>query len=71
MLIAINPHNQQLSFQSEPTAFGTDSAKSGSAPLPTGERDGGNFFSWTPSLPPVGECAGYTAGSPCIGLVPT
>ena len=66
MLIPISPHNQQLSFQSEPTAFGTDSAKNGSAQLPTGERDSGDFFSWTPSLPPVGECAGYSSSPESI-----
>ncbi len=66
MLIPISPHNQQPSFQSEPTAFGSDSAKSGSAQLPTGERDSGDFFSWTPSLPPVGECAGYSSSPESI-----
>jgi hypothetical protein len=66
MLIPISPHNQQLSFQSEPTAFGTDSAKNGSAQLRTGERDSGDFFSWTPSLPPVGECAGYSSSAESI-----
>jgi len=71
MLIPISPHNQQPSFQSEPTTFGTDSAKSGSAQLPTGERDSGDFFSWTSSLPPVGECAGYSSSPESISqLVP-
>jgi hypothetical protein len=66
MLIPISPHNQQPSFQSEPTAFGTDSTKNGSAQLPTGERDSGDFFSWTSSLPPVAECAGYNSSSESI-----
>ena len=66
MLIPISPHNQQLSFQSEPTAFGSDSAKSGSAQLPTGERDSGDFFSWTSILPPVGECAEYSSSPESI-----
>jgi len=66
MLIPISPHNQQPSFQSEPTAFGSDSAKSGSAQLPTGERDSGDFFSWTSSLPPAGECAGHSSSPESI-----
>ena len=66
MLIPISPHNQQPSFQSEPTAFGTDSAKNESAQLPTDERDSGDFFSWTPSLPPVGECAEYSSSPESI-----
>ena len=66
MPIAINPHNQQLSFQNEPTAFGTDSATSGSVQLPTGEPDSGDFFSWTPSLPPVGEYAVYISSPESI-----
>ena len=61
MLIPIKPHNQPSFFQSEPAAFGTDSTKNGSAQLPTGERDSGDFSSWTPSLPPVGEYAGYSS----------
>ncbi len=66
MLIPISPHNQQPSFQNEPTAFGTYSTKNGSAQLPTGERDSGDFFSWTSSLPPVGECAEYNSSSESI-----
>ena len=60
-LTAISPHRQQRFFQSEPTTFGTGSAKSGSAPLPIDERDSGDLFSWTSSLPPAGECAGYSS----------
>ena len=59
MLIPVRPHNQQAFFQSEPTASKTDSTKNGSAQLPTGEHDNGDFFSWTSSLPPVVECAEY------------
>lgn len=59
MLIPIKPHNQPSFFQSEPTAFGTDSTKNGSAQLPTGERDSGDFFSSTSPLPPAGGCAEY------------
>jgi len=61
MLTAISPHSQRWFSQSEPTAFGSDSAKNGSAPLPTGERDSGDLFSWTSSPLPFGECAGYSS----------
>ena len=61
MLIPIKPHNQQSFFQSEPTTSGTGSTKNGSAQLPSGEHDSGDFFSWTSSLPPAVECAEYSS----------
>jgi len=66
MLIPISPRNRQSFFQSEPTASGTDSAKNGFAQPPIGEHDSEDFFSWTPSPPPVVECAGCSSSAELI-----
>jgi len=66
MLIPISHRNRQSSFQSEPTASGTDSAKNGSAQPPIGEHDSEDFFSWTPSPPLVVECAQCSSSAELI-----
>jgi len=66
MVIPISHHNYQPFFQSEPTASGSDSAKNGFAQLPIAGHDSGDFFSWTSSPPPVGECAEYSSSPESI-----
>ena len=66
MLFPISLRNRQSFFQSEPTVSGTDSAMNGFAQPPIGEHDSEDFFSWTPSPPPVVECAEYNSSAESI-----